>query len=211
MSISGAAGGLLVAGWGMDMLRIFGPQDIPRIGQIAINGPVFAFTFVAAIFSTLVFALVPALQVTRPKVNEWLQEGGRGALGPESRHLRRLLVITQVALSLLLLAGAGLLIKSFANLRAAKPGFEPSHALVGGFHFAEGEISEPEQHRQFFEQLLSKLAALPGVDAAGAAFPCHFPTTTARRHFPSLADRLVRPDRNWKRRISRLHQIIFVR
>src|SRR5207237_6489462 len=112
--------------------RAFGPQDVPRIGQIAINGPVFAFTFVAAIFSTLVFALVPALQATRPNMNESLQEGSRGAIGPESHYLRRLLVIIQVALSLLLLASAGLLIKSFANLCATKPGFETSHALVRG-------------------------------------------------------------------------------
>lgn len=174
LSIFGAAGGLLLAGWGMDLLRVFGPQDLPRIGQIAINGPVFAFTFVAAIFSTLVFALVPALQATRPNVNASLQEGGRGAIGPESHRLRRLLVITQVALSLLLLAGAGLLIKSFANLRAAKPGFEPSHALVAGFILPKAKYSEPEQHRQFFEQILPKLAALPGVEAAGAAFPMPF-------------------------------------
>src|SRR6202011_6235854 len=129
LSIHGAAGGLFLAWWGIDLLRVFGPRDCPRIGEIAINGPVFASTFIAAIFSTLVFALIPALQVSRPNVNESLQEGSRGAVGPESHHLRRLLVVTQVALSLLLLAGAGLLIKSFANLRATKPGFEASHAF----------------------------------------------------------------------------------
>ena len=123
-------GGLLIAWWGIDLLRVFGPQDVPRLSEVAINAPVFFFTFVAAIFSTLVFALIPALQVTRPNVNESLQEGNRGAVGPGSHHLRRLLVIAQVALSLLLLAGAGLLIKSFANLRATKPGFDPQHALV---------------------------------------------------------------------------------
>jgi putative ABC transport system permease protein len=174
LSIFGAAGGLLLAGWGMDLLRVFGPQDVPRIGQIAINVPVFAFTFMAAIFSTLVFALVPALQVTRSNVNESLQEGNRGMAGPESHYLRRLLVITQVALSLLLLAGAGLLIKSFANLRATKPGFETSRALVTGFILPKAKYPDPEQHRQFFEQVLPKLAALPGVEAAGAAFPMPF-------------------------------------
>jgi putative ABC transport system permease protein len=174
LSIFGAAGGLLLAGWGIDLLRAFGPRDVPRIGEIAINGPVFAFTFVAAIFSTLVFALVPALQATRPNVNESLQEGSRGAAGPESHHLRRLLVITQVALSLLLLASAGLLIKSFANLRATKPGFEPSHAFVGGLILPKAKYPEPERHRQFFEQVLAKLAAMPGVEAAGAAFPMPF-------------------------------------
>src|SRR5882762_785006 len=174
LSIFGAAGGLLIASWGIDLLRVFGPQDVPRLGEVAINARVFSFTFAAAIFSTLLFALVPALQVTRPNVSESLQEGNRGAVGPESHHLRRLLVVAQVALSLLLLAGAGLLIKSFANLRATKPGFDPQHAIVGGLILPKAKYPEPEKHRQFFEQILPKLAALPGVEAAGAAFPMPF-------------------------------------
>jgi putative ABC transport system permease protein len=174
LSIVGAGGGLLLAWWGIDLLRVFGPQDLPRLGEVAINAPVFVFTFATAIFSTLLFALVPALQVTRPNLNESLQEGSRGAVGPESHHLRRLLVIAQVALSLLLLAGAGLLIKSFANLRATKPGFDPQHALVADLILPKAKYPEPEQHRQFFEQVLPKLAALPGVEAAGAAFPMPF-------------------------------------
>jgi putative ABC transport system permease protein len=174
LSIFGAVAGLLIAWWGIDLLRVFGPQDVPRLGEVAINAPVFSFTFVAAIFSTLVFALIPALQVTRPNVNESLQEGNRGAVGPGSHHLRRLLVIAQVALSLLLLAGAGLLIKSFANLRSTKPGFDPEHALVAELILPKAKYPEPEKHRQFFQQVMPKLSALPGVDAAGAAFPMPF-------------------------------------
>jgi putative ABC transport system permease protein len=174
LSIFGAAGGLLIAWWGIDLLRVFGPHDVPRLGEVAINAAVFFFTFAVAIFSTLLFALVPALQVTRPNVNESLQGGNRGAVGPESHHLRRLLVIAQVALSLLLLAGAGLLIKSFANLRATKPGFDPQHAIVAELILPKAKYPEPEKHRQFFEQVLPKLAALPGVEAAGAAFPMPF-------------------------------------
>jgi putative ABC transport system permease protein len=174
LSIFGAAGGLLLAWWGIDLLRVFGPHDLPRLGEVSINAPVFGFTLIAAVFSTFVFALIPALQITRPNVNESLQEGNRGAVGPESHHLRRLLVVTQVALSLLLLAGAGLLIKSFANLRATKPGFDPQHAIVGELILPKAKYSDPEKHRQFFEQILPKLAALPGVEAAGAAFPMPF-------------------------------------
>jgi putative ABC transport system permease protein len=174
LSVFGAGSGLLIAWWGVDLLRVFGPQDVPRLGEVAINAPVFFFTFAVAIFSTLLFALVPALQTTRPNVNESLQEGNRGAVGPESHHLRRLLVITQVALSLLLLAGAGLLIKSFANLRATKPGFDPQHAIVAELILPKAKYLEPEKHRQFFEQILPKLAALPGVEAVGGAFPMPF-------------------------------------
>jgi putative ABC transport system permease protein len=174
LALIGAGGGLLIASWGIDLLRVFGPQDVPRLGEVAINARVFSFTFAAAIFSTLLFALVPALQVTWPNVSESLQEGNRGAVGPESHHLRRLLVVAQVALSLLLLAGAGLLIKSFANLRATKPGFDPQRALVAELILPKAKYPEPEKHRQFFEQILPKLAALPGIEAAGAAFPMPF-------------------------------------
>jgi putative ABC transport system permease protein len=174
LSIVGAVGGLFIAWWGIDLLRVFGPQDLPRLSEVAINAPVFFFTFAVAVFSALLFGLVPALQVTRSNVNESLQEGNRGAIGPESHHLRRLLVIGQVALSMLLLAGAGLLIKSFANLRATKPGFDPERALVADLILPKAKYPEAEKHRQFFEQILPKLAALPGVESAGAAFPMPF-------------------------------------
>jgi putative ABC transport system permease protein len=174
LALFGALLGLLVAWWGMDLLRVFGPQDVPRLGEIGINGAVWSFTFVIAVGSTLLFALIPALQVTRPNVNETLQEGSRGAVGPESHRLRGLLVISQVALSLLLLAGAGLLIKSFANLRATKPGFDPSHAVTLHLVMPRVKYPDAEQHRQFFAQIVPKLAALPGVEAAGAAMPMPF-------------------------------------
>ena len=192
LSSLGACGGLLLAWWGIDLLRVFGPQDVPRLASAAINGPVFFFTFVAAIFSTLVFALIPALQLTRPNISESLQAGSRGAVGPESHHLRRILVVAQVALSLLLLAGAGLLIKTFANLRATKPGFDPFHAAVVQLILPKAKYPEPEKHRQLFDQILPKLAALPGVEAAGGAFPMPFSGNDAGSTF-SIAGQPPRP------------------
>ena len=174
LALLGACGGLLVAWWGSDLLRTFGPPDVPRLGDIGINVSVWLFTFVVAVGSTMLFALVPALQVTRPDVNESLQEGNRGGAGPESHRLRGLLVISQVALSLLLLTGAGLLIKSFANLRATRPGFDPSRAMVLQLVLPKVKYPDPMQHWQFFEQILPKLAAIPGVEAAGAANPMPF-------------------------------------
>ena len=192
LSSLGACGGLLLAWWGIDLLRVFGPQDVPRLASTAINGPVFLFTFGAAIFSTLVFALIPALQLTRPNISESLQAGSRGAVGPESHHLRRILVIAQVALSLLLLSGAGLLIKTFANLRATKPGFDPSQAAVVQLILPKAKYPEPEKHRQFFDQILPKLAALPGVEAAGGAFPMPFSGNDGASAF-SIAGQPPRP------------------
>jgi putative ABC transport system permease protein len=193
LSSLGACGGLFLAWWGVDLLRVFGPQDVPRLASAAISGPVFFFAFLAAIFSTLVFALVPALQLTRPNISESLQAGSRGAVGPESHHLRRTLVIAQVALSLLLLAGAGLLIKTFANLRATRPGFDPSHAAVVQLILPKAKYPEPEKHRQFFEQILPKLAALPGVEAAGGAFPMPFSGNDTGSTF-SIAGQPPRPE-----------------
>jgi len=192
LSSLGACGGLFLAWWGIDLLRVFGPQDVPRLASAAINGRVFLFTFVAAIFSTLVFALIPALQLTRPNISESLQAGSRGAVGPESHHLRRILVVAQVALSLLLLAGAGLLIKTFANLRATKPGFDPSHAAVVQLILPKAKYPEPEKHRQFFDQILPKLAVLPGVEAAGGAFPMPFSGNDVGSAF-SIAGQPPRP------------------
>jgi putative ABC transport system permease protein len=105
--------------------------------------------------------------------------------------LRRILVIAQVALALLL-AGAGLLIKTFANLRATKPGFDPSHAAVVQLILPKAKYPEPEKHRQFFEQILPKLAALPGVEAAGGAFPMPFSGNDTGSTF-SIAGQPPRP------------------
>jgi putative ABC transport system permease protein len=174
IALVGAVGGLLLASWGIDLLRLFGPTDVPRLDETRINGAIVAFTLGSAVFSTLLFAMLPALQISRTNVNESLQEGNRGAVGPESHRLRALLVISQVALSVLLLAGAGLLIKSFGNLRATNPGFEPSRVTMIDLSLPRTKYSDPVKQREFFERLGGKLRALPGVEAAGGAMPLAF-------------------------------------
>jgi putative ABC transport system permease protein len=174
LALFGAIGGLLVAWWATDFVRLFGPPDLPRLGDVAVNPVVCGFTFVLAIGCTLLFALVPALQVTRPSISQSLQEGSRGGAGPESHRLRGLLVVTQIALSLLLLVGAGLLIKSFANLRATNPGFEATRALTVEVVMPKVKYPNEEQWAQFFSQIVPKIAGLPGVEAAGAASPMPF-------------------------------------
>ncbi len=183
LALLGAGGGLFLAWWSVDLLRHFGPQDVPRLGEVQINFTVVAFTFVVAIMSTLLFALVPALQVTRPDVNTALQEGARGGVSRESNRLRGLLVVAQVALSLLLLAGAGLLIKSFANLRATDPGFDPTEVLTAEFVLPGGKYPEPEQQRKFFDRFLPQLAALPGVQSLGGASPLPFSDNDSANSF----------------------------
>jgi putative ABC transport system permease protein len=113
LALVGGAAGLLLAWWGVDLLRSFGPHDVPRLKDVQINAVVVFFTLGVATLSTLLFALVPALQVTRPNMNASLQEGSRAGAGPEAHRLRGALVIAQVALSLLLLAGAGIAHQEF--------------------------------------------------------------------------------------------------
>ena len=106
----GGTAGLLLAWWGVDLLGAAGPQGLPHIAQIKVNFTVCAFTFALAIGSTVLFGLIPALQVSRPSVNESLQQGAKGSTGGlHTNRLRAFLVVSQVSLSLLLLAGAGLL------------------------------------------------------------------------------------------------------
>src|SRR5256886_6573200 len=99
LALIGATGGLLLASWGIDLLRLLGAHDLPRLDAAPSNASALDFTLLAAVLSTLLFAMMPALQVSRPNVNESLQEGNRGAIGPESHLLRPLLVSAQVALS----------------------------------------------------------------------------------------------------------------
>ncbi len=175
LALIGGAAGLVLAWWVVDLLGTFGPRDVPRLDDVRVNLGVCAFTFGLTILSTLVFGLVPALQVSRPNVNESLQQGAKGSTGGlHGSRTRAFLVVSQVSLSLLLLAGAGLLIKSFFNLRATNPGFEPTRLLVLDQALPRTTYSEPDKQRRFFGELLPKLAVLPGVEAVGGASPLPF-------------------------------------
>ena len=204
LAILGACFGLLLAWWGIDLLRLFGPRDVPRLDDIQINAVVIVFALVAAVASTLLFAVFPALQVSRPNVNESLQEGSRGAVGPESHRARSLLIIAQVALSMLLLAGAGLLIKSFSNLRATNPGFEPSQVLTLDLALPRAKYADlPLKQQEFFERLDGRLRTLPGIEAAGGVTPLPFSgNDRADPLFGSRADPIPVPATIRMRRIS---------
>ncbi|MEP6938095.1 MAG: ABC transporter permease, partial [Chthoniobacterales bacterium] len=175
LALIGGGGGLLLAWWGVDVLGALGPRGLPRIGEIAINAKVCAFTFAAAVISTIAFGVLPALQLSRSDVNESLQQGSKGSTGGlHTNRARAVLVVSQVSLSLLLLAGAGLLIKSFFNLRATNPGFEPARLVTLDMALPKLRYSEPDKQRQMYQQLLQKLAGLPGVESIGGVAPLPF-------------------------------------
>ena len=208
LALIGGAGGLLLAWWGVDLLRAFGPRDVPRLTEIHINVAVCAFTSVLAVVSTLVFGLVPALQVSRPNVTDALQQGAKGSTGgAHSQRVRAALVVSQVALSLLLLAGAGLLIKSFLNLRGTNLGFDPNRLFVLDQVIPRTKYSEPDPQRRFFEQLLPKLAALPGVESVAGANPFPLSGNDNARSFRMARD----PERGPGTHPDASHVVVFPR
>jgi putative ABC transport system permease protein len=170
LALAGGTLGLLLALWGVDLLTAFGPSDLPRVKEVAIDGRVLAFTFAVSLLVGLVFGLVPGLQSSRPELNETLKEGGRSATGGAGRRrVRSLLVVTEVTLSLVLLVGAGLLLKSFFRLRAVNPGFNPQNVLTIQLDLNGPNYQKGSQLISFHDQLLDRVKALPGVEAAATA------------------------------------------
>src|SRR5947209_2868241 len=138
LSLLGGGCGLVLAMWGIDLLLTLKPESLPLAGAVGIDARVLAFTFAVSVLTGVLFGLLPALAATRCDVNAVLKEGGRGASGGASRQrVRRLLVVAEMALAVILLVGAGLLIKGFWRLRSVAPGVEPEVHVrsVGGDYF----------------------------------------------------------------------------
>ncbi len=167
-ALSGLIGfGLSV--WLIKLLIAISPADSPRVNEIGIDLRVFAFTLGATLITGLLFGLFPALQTSRPNLNEMLKDSGR--LGVESGRRNRvgsLLIVFEIALSFVLLAGAGLLIKSFVNLRRTDPGFNADNVLVMRLAVPWGKYKPGEPRAQIYKQLVEGVKATPGVQSAGA-------------------------------------------
>jgi putative ABC transport system permease protein len=174
LSLVGGAAGLLLAWWSIDALIAFGPRDLPRTSEIAVNVGVVAFTFGISALTSIAAGLVPALHASRPSVSGSLKDAARGSSSIHGNRLRSVFVVSQFALSLILLVGAGLLIRSFAHLRAVQPGFNPDRVFTVWQSVSKVRYPNPEQQTQFFQRLLPKLAALPGIEAVGAVAPLPF-------------------------------------
>ncbi|HWW76802.1 MAG TPA: ABC transporter permease, partial [Pyrinomonadaceae bacterium] len=168
LSFIGGALGLLVAFWGLDALRALSPGNIPRLQMVALDARVLLFTSAVTILTGVLFGLAPALRGSRVNLSETLKEGGRALAGGGGQRLRNALVVSEVALSLVLLAGAGLLIRSFMRVQQVEPGFDPRGVAslrlsVGGTPY-QGEPSS-----EYYRQLLERVRRLPGVESAGLA------------------------------------------
>lgn len=163
LSLAGGALGLLLASWGMDLLRVYGPAGVPRLHDVSLDRNVLLFTFATATLTGLLFGLAPALHASRPDPGHMLKEGGRGSAGGGRNRMRSVLIVSEVALSLMLLAGAGLLIKSFWRLLQTDAGFDPRGVLTMDIPLNRATYKQPEQQSAAFQQLIRQMKSLPGV------------------------------------------------
>jgi putative ABC transport system permease protein len=170
LSVIAGTIGLLLAWWGADLLMTLAEDSIPRVGEIALDNRVLGFTMLVSLLTALFFGLAPALQASRPDLNETLKEGGKGGGSSSSMvRARNALIVVEVAIALVLLVGAGLLIKSFRRLQEVEPGFDPRNLLTMRLFLPLSKYAEPQQRQAFFEQALNRIGSLPGVQAVGTS------------------------------------------
>ena len=172
LGLLGGAAGLLVAQLSLYVVRTMNPGNIPRLEDIAINGPVLAFTFVVSLLTGGLFGVAPVWRAINVDLNTSLKAGGRSGQSDGGLHLRRhslrgLLVVSELALSLMLLIGAGLLIRSFVRLRGVPPGFTTDHVLTMEVAAGGPNYREDKPVINFYREIESRIAHLPGVVAEG--------------------------------------------
>jgi putative ABC transport system permease protein len=168
LGVAGGLAGLLLAVWLVDLLPVISPADIPRLESANIDLRVVAAAAAVTLLSTVIFGLVPALQGTKPDINESLKQGARSSSGPGRTRIRSLLVTGEVALAMVLLTGAGLLTRSFVRLAGVDPGFDPGNVLTAQIPLSPKRYPRGRQQADFYERLFEKIRALPGVKNVGA-------------------------------------------
>ncbi|MEE8584266.1 MAG: ABC transporter permease [Acidobacteriota bacterium] len=166
----GSAAGLLVARLSQQALLKLGAGHIPLLQTVSVNATVLLFTLSIAVATGIVFGLAPALQISSPDLNQALKEGSRGtSSGSQRQRLRTALVVAEVALAVVLLVGAGLLLKSFLQLLETDLGFRPGQVLVAQIELPAAHYSRPDQAERFYDRLVADAQSLPGVLHAGLA------------------------------------------
>jgi putative ABC transport system permease protein len=173
LGLVGGAAGLLIAVWLTQLMIQLSPGNVPRLAESQLDFRVLAFALAVSIFTGVLFGLAPALQVSKTNLNIDLKEGSRGASAFRRSRVRSVLVVAEVALSLVLLAGAGLLLRSFVKLRGVPLGFAPDHLLTLPIALPETKYQTKVQVQSFYNQLIERTQSLPDVKsvAAGTGLP----------------------------------------
>ena len=167
LAIAGGALGILLATWCFTFLKNLIPEDLSQSVALTLDLRMLGFATVVSLASSFLFGLAPALQISKIDLNDVLKEGGRGSTGSRKKMFRNLLVIGEVALSLMLLVGSGLLLESFSNLRGLNPGFQSDHVLTVRIMVSGSKYREFARRSEFFAQVLERVRALAGVRVAG--------------------------------------------
>jgi putative ABC transport system permease protein len=168
LSLLGGLLGVLVAWWGTKALVSLSPPALIDLKSVTVSLPVLAFTFGLSVLTGIVFGLVPALEATRFDLHDSLKQGGKNIGSPGGHRLRNAFVVTQVALALVLLVGAGLLLKSFRRLQAVDTGFNANNLLAMRVNLLPLKYETDQQALDFFNQAVERMKTIPGVEAAGA-------------------------------------------
>ena len=168
LSVLGGAAGVLLGSWGVNALLALNPIPIPRYNKISVDMTVLAFTLLASVVTGIVFGLAPAWQMLRVDLHSALKEGGRGAVAEAGqRRLSSLLVIAEMAMAMVLLIGAGLLLRSFAHLLDVKPGFTTENVLTMQVGLPNAAYQQPQKRAAFMQQLEASLRGAPEVTSVG--------------------------------------------
>lgn len=169
LALAGGAAGLLLGNWGLRALLATSPDSLPRINDISLDASVLVFTTVVSLLTGLLFGLAPMMHMTVRNLSNSLREGGeRSTSGFGKLRLRRLLVVSEIALAVVLVIGAGLMLRSFDELQSVDPGFDPEALLTFRLYLPSAEYADGRAQIAFFNQLVDKLGAIPGVAAATA-------------------------------------------
>jgi putative ABC transport system permease protein len=170
LSLAGGALGLSCAHYGVRLIVVFLADKLPHSAEIALDWQVLTFTAVVSIASGMVAGVLPAMRLTRSDINQTLKQGlGRTDADSGGHRTRAILVMSEVALSLILLVGAGLMIRSFQKLQGVNPGFDSQNVLTMNAMISSAKFPLPTQEVSFFERVLQNVRALPGVESAGVA------------------------------------------
>jgi putative ABC transport system permease protein len=177
LALVGGVLGVLLAFWGVELLKSALPGEafsfVPGMRQVGLNYTVLGFTLGLSLLTGVIFGLAPAVQSAQPDMNESLKEGSKGTAGIGRSRLRNALVVAEVALSLILLTGAGFMMRSFLNLLQVNPGFNYENVLTMGIQLPQSKYREAPQRAAFYQDLEHRVKSLPGIEAVG--FVTHLP------------------------------------
>ena len=177
LAVLGGGLGVLLARWGLAGLMALQPASLPRLDEIRLDGSVLSFTLLVSLFTGLMFGLAPAIHASKPDLNEALKEGGHGcAEGRHRQRVRAILVVAEVALAMMLLAGAGLMINSFVRFSRINPGFEPEQLVTFDFSLSGGAYAEDSQRISLVRQLRDRVQAKPGIGSVATVYGLPFGT-----------------------------------